>query len=606
MKLSRTPWPLIVGCLTLAGAVSSHASEAVKVSAGASVKDGLASSPGTRDGGNITKKLALEYLTRHAPAVLKSQREDGAFFPYPEWKDPSRYHQYCLYPLAYLYVTPEAGKYHHDPALLNAVRASMRYMSGLIKPDGRSAHFSRGGYWGEALDEWWTYFALETWPLVRPELSVEENALWSQTIRRSVDGCVAHVGGVLAKPNWLNPADVQNHFVCHLLAVYRAGEVFARADWRRLAEGGFQRVIAAQQPAGYWHEGGGPSTLYNHVTTWAVSRYAWESNDPAAWQAVRKAEEFHRAFTYPNGVPVETIDGRVRYTGHTVSIIPSGFTRSPAGQAYVRHQITSLLSQPFEDGYQGYAFFTDVARFAGDAKADSSPPPPVYTLPNRLAGIIRTQGWVAVASAIVKPPTAENRWWQDRQQHLSLWHPRTDLIVGGGNTKGQPLFSTFVVEDASGKVLSHLAKAAELRRAEPAKLELALTLADEQVELTAEILNANTARLTARWHGSGSARYVWQLPLWLAREAGLDVGGKHLALTGESLALSGARLGTELKHRALRLRWEHAPEASFIWPVLPFNPYKKEGVADLASAQGVLRIPLTRTQPIQVTIIVQD
>lgn len=550
--------------------------------------------------------MAMEYLARHVPTVLKSQRGDGAFFPFPEWKEPSGYHQYCLYPLAYLYVTPEAGKFHRDPALLKAVRASMRYSSGIMKPDGKFPLHSRGGYWGDALDEWWTYFALEAWSLIRTELSAEEDELWRKTIRRSVDGCVAHVRATLSNPRSIDPSDVQNHFVCFLHAVYRAGGVFAQEDWRQLGEEGFKRVIAAQQPAGYWHEGGGPSTLYNFVTARTISLYAIESKNAAAWQAVRRAEEFHRAFTYPNGSPVETIDGRVRYVGRPVSIIPPGFSWSPAGQAYVQHLINALMQIPFEDGFQGYAFFTDVARHAGGIEAKAPLPPDVYTLPNQLAGIIRAQGWVGVASAIVKPPIADSRWWQDRQQHLSLWHPRTDLIVGGGNTKGQPLFSTLVVEDAGGKVLSHLAKAAELRRVEPAKMELALTIAEEQVELLTEILDARTARLTARWRGPGKGRCVWQLPLWLVRSEGLTAGGRLHALGAEPLALAGAAIGTELNHHHWRMRWNEATKVNLVWPVLPFNPYKKDGAADLGGAQGVLRIYLTQSEPVQVTVTVED
>jgi hypothetical protein len=564
-------------------------------------------------GAKNTKAMALEYLARHVPTVLKAQREDGAFFPFPEWKNPSRYHQYCFYPLAYLYATPEAGKFHRDPALLKAARASISYASSTMKPDGRMPVHSRGDYWGDALDEWWTYFALETRQLIGAELPAEENDLWSRSIRRSVEGCVQHVERTLADPKFLGTDIAANHFASYLLAVYRAGEIFAREDWRRLAESGFQRMIPLQQPGGYWSEGGGPTTAYNHITTWAISLYAQKSNNPSAWQAVRKAEAFHRAFTYPNGSPIETIDGRVRYHGCAPAFIPVGFCHSPDGQAYVQQQIASLMHHPlgagaegFGDGYLGYAFFTEVARHAGNIEAKPSPSVGAYTVPNQLAGIVRAQGWVCVASAIVNPVTSANRWWLERQQHLSVWHSRTDLIVGGGNTRNQPLFSTLVVEDADGKILSHLAKAAGLRGVEPTKIELALTIADEQVELFTEILDAKTVRLTALWRGPGKGRCVWQLPLWLTRSEGITAGGQHHALAAQPLKLAGTAIGTELTHHHWRVRWDQATKAAFVWPVLPFNPYKRDGVVEPGAAQGVLRIPLTQAQPTQVIITVQN
>jgi len=550
-----------------------------------------------------TQAMALEYLMRHVPTVLEGQRDDGAFFPFPAWENPSRYHQYCLYPLAYLYVTPEADAYYENPALLGAVRASMRYMSGLQLPDGRFPHNSRGDYWDDSFDEWWTYFALETWQFIHDYLTPDENTLWEGTIRRGVEACVQHVQATLAGPELAGDGNVSNHFVWTMVVVHLAGRVFRRNDWRQLSERGLQRIIEVQQPGGYWHEGGGPTTLYNFVTAAALSIYALDSNNDAAWRAIRRAENFHLAFTYPNGAPVETIDGRVRYTGRAMTIVPVGFTYSPEGQAYVQHQIDCLLQQPFEDGYQGYAFFTDVARHAGSVMPTDGTLD-VYTLPNRLACIVRAQDWACAASAIVTSPSADSRWWQDRQQHMSLWHRRSDLIIGGGNTKGQPLFSTLVLERADGTLESYLAETAQLRRVEPMSLTLSLNIGREQVELLARIDDVRTVRLAVLWSGPGHGRCVWQLPLWLDHSTGIDAGGTHHALGEAPLMLGGEKLGNELKHKSWRLRWSGG-EASFHWPALPFNPYKKDGTADLASAQGVLRIGLRQSQQARVTITIR-
>ncbi|MFA6563409.1 MAG: hypothetical protein WCV00_15995 [Verrucomicrobiia bacterium] len=556
-----------------------------------------------------TKAMALEFLMRHAPVALKCQREDGAFFPFPEWKQPSRYHQYCLYPLAYLYVTPEAGKFYHDPALLNAVRASMRYMSGLIKPDGTSPVYSRGGHWGDTLDDWWPYFALESWQIVRGHLTPEENALWEKIIRRCVEGCVKHVERTLADPKFPNADSVANHFVWFLLSVFRAGKVFAQDDWCRLAEGGLQRVIAVQQPGGYWHEGGGPTTLYNFVTTDAISLYAIETGNAAAWQAVRKAEEFHRAFTYPDGVPVETIDGRVHYTGRPMMIIPAGFTHSPTGQAYVQRQIASLMRQPVEDFLQGYSFFTDVARHADNAEPVETPLP-LHVLPNRLAAITCSHGWVCAASAIVNR-SVKSRWFQDRQNHLSLWHSRTGLIFGGGNSIGQPAFSTVVVEKPDGSAQAFVASAAELLLAEHSRLAIALTVGGERVEIAVRLEDRRTVRLEALWRGPGHGPCVWQLPLRLDRSAKIIASRKTHALGDRNLTLTGADLGDNLSYSAWRLQWQDAAGATFRWPVEQFTPYFKDGKPDKSdpashAAYGVLELRLRESVPVRVKFTITE
>ncbi len=64
----------------------------------------------------------------------------------------------------------------------------------------------------------------------------------------------------------------------------------------------------------------------------------------------------------------------------------------------------------------------------------------------------RRRPWFFCLSAfVVEIP--QNRWGQDRQNFVSVFHDRTGLIVGGGNTKLQPLWSTFTVGDSS--LLAH-------------------------------------------------------------------------------------------------------------------------------------------------------
>jgi hypothetical protein len=108
------------------------------------------------------------------------------------------------------------------------------------------------------------------------------------------------------------------------------------------------------------------------------------------------------------------------------------------------------------------------------------------------------------------------------------------------------------------------------------------------------------------WRGPGKGRCIWQLPLRLSRSEGLTAGGQHHALGAESLSLSGAGIGTDLVHHHWRIRWDAAVKPKFVWPVLPFYPYKRSGKADLGAAQGVLRIPLTPAQPAMVTITVEE
>ena len=96
------------------------------------------------------------------------------------------------------------------------------------------------------------------------------------------------------------------------------------------------RLAAEEQSAdGYWgeHTDNGPATGYNYLTMTCVALYGEHSHDPAAQLALRRATDFHKNFTWPDGTPVETINGRNRHWdvsawGHF------GFSHWPDGRRY--------------------------------------------------------------------------------------------------------------------------------------------------------------------------------------------------------------------------------------------------------------------------------
>ena len=66
----------------------------------------------------------------------------------------------------------------------------------------------------------------------------------------------------------------------------------------------------------------------------------------------------------------------------------------------------------------------------------------------------RVKPWFTCLSAY-HAPVPTTRWIQDRQNLVSLFHDDVGVILGGGNTKLQPLWSTFTVGDVS--LLKHKA-----------------------------------------------------------------------------------------------------------------------------------------------------
>src|SRR5262249_18827302 len=127
-----------------------------------------------------------------------------------------------------------------------------------------------------------------------------------------------------------------NHLALFAAAAYLAGRVLPNPDWEALGARALHRLAAEEQTAdGYWGEftDNGPATGYNYLTLTCVGLYWEPSRDRDALSALRRATDFHKNFTWPDGTPVETIDGRNRRRG--VSAWGHfGFSHWPDGRRY--------------------------------------------------------------------------------------------------------------------------------------------------------------------------------------------------------------------------------------------------------------------------------
>ncbi len=461
-------------------------------------------------------------------------------------------------------------------------------MSGQLREDGSFPIHSRGSNFGFGPDEWWTYFFLQTWLLIRSELEADESARWEHALRCSLRACVAAVMEPLEDPEFAyDRKGVTNHYIWYSLVVYLGGRALGEKEWTDLGKRALDRLVLEQDMDGCWPENDGPTTVYNGVAAAGISLYAIHGDDAVAWRSVERALAFQRVFTYPDGPVIETIDGRVRYSGKTMSILPSGYGRWPEGRAWLHRQISNLLAQPFDDGFQGYSFFTDVARHAVAEAVETEALTEVSVLPSGKGAVVRVNGWVCVANTFLAP-RAESRWYLDRQSHLSLWNRATGLITGGGGSKNQPEFSTLVLENADGSVRRYMADQAAIKKADHSGVEVELLLKDQVVTLQVKLVNGRQAKIEAFWHGEGKGgvRMVLQLPLRILAGQTLHVDGREYVLGSEPLE---SQVQKEISFDRWRIQ---CAGASLRWPVLPFNSYKLSGQSDLSAAYGLLRLPL--------------
>jgi len=231
--------------------------------------------------------------------------------------------------------------------------------------------------------------------------------------------------------------------------------------------------------------------------------------------------------------------------------------------------------------------------------------------------IDREDPWLLSLSAYCCPRT-RNRFIQDRQNLVSIYHRDAGLIIGGGNTKLQPLWSTLTVGDTDLLTPVGASKDTNLAPdvplaytpeqcviAEPASNQWTqrLSAAGATVELGYTVLTPQSLRLSARLIQAAPDDRPAAVHLTFIRYEDSPVAfsdGTQTELTAAAWEKSGV---TSLQHHAWQLSLP--AEARIKWPVLPHNPYTADGHADFKEGRLVVSLPMVSTgKPCELTLTV--
>lgn len=553
----------------------------------------------------------LRQLVSGVTALLKTQDAATGRFGTGVWIVTD---QNAIFPLAAAWaIRDEANPHFHNPQVLEAV---MKGGDALIDAqDARGMWVFRkkdNSTWGDIYMPWTYSRWIRAFGLIRDAMPPERRARWEKALTLGFEGIAAR-----------ELKTVHNIPTHHAMALYHASEVLNRPEWKTQAAVFLQRVIAAQDEGGFWSENHGPVVGYNLVYVDAVGTYYALSRDAKVLPALERAARFHANFTYPDGSAVETVDERQWF--HSNILMPgAGFSFSVDGRGYIRRQWQLLASQAGEAGKAPVLNADAAASFLlyGEEGVATSVPGERerhhFMLGKQAASIARQKPWFVVFSAY-HTPVPQSRWIQDWQNLFSLFHDRVGLIVGGGNTKLQPLWSTFTVGDtallfhragnekpsfAPPKGLFHVPNKTTL---EADKLALSLVYGDTgavSCRVEAKLDSDNTAHLTYSVTSLPLPRASIAAHIPLLAHLGAawrTASGKNGTLDSTSLNLTTDEAGGWFEHSGWRI---DLPEgSSLVWPVAPHDPYKKDGRAALKDSRIVLVLPFTdqRTRQ-QVTI----
>ncbi len=446
--------------------------------------------------------------------------------------------------------------------------------------------------------EWEIHSWLDAYRLLEAELPSERRDRWRASIEKNLRWFVPRVRARIEFPRYQTPfiRTSTNHYAIWSSTVYLAGRVFKNDEWEALGARVMHRLATEEQtPDGYWGEftDNGPTTGYNYLTMNCVALYWEHSRDAAALQALRRSTDFHKYFTWPDGTPVETINGRNRHWG--VSAWGHfGFSHWPDGRGYAE-----FLSRFFTADDASYR---DLGRLAQSALYYHEGPaaPTVQTLPRFVhqmqvpAGIRRSQPWTVCLSGLFDPPTT-SQFTLDRQAALSIYHDRLGMIVIGANSKHQPELATFM-EKADDRVTT-VPQSSRLQMTDGGDR---LGLAYRRFFAVVEVAPPEPDRLEFQFEVTEQGRDRMgevQLNLQLVLKEGvlLETARTKIVLSEDRVELGPGEIGGWIRQGGWTLHVD--PTSTLTWPVFGFNPYRNAPETELQYAVGVLTVPVRVQDP---------
>jgi len=529
-------------------------------------------------------------LVKQVPDLLETYDPETGRFGSGIWicTDQNR-----MYPLAVAYACEVRGNpYHKDPKLLDVI---MKAGDALIEDADEKGQWvfrkKDGSTWGNIWMPWTYSRWVRAYAMIKDDMPPDRREAWAKALELGYTG--------ISRTQLHRVHNIPAH---HAMGLYVAGKALDRPEWCKQAADFLIKVAGEQAEGGYWSENIGPVVVYNAVYMDALGTYYALSKDRRVLPALEKGAVFHYHLRYPNGEAVETIDERNPYH-QGVNPGNVGFTFTPMGRAYLREQWSRYGKDKLSADLRASLMLYGEVGVA--AKAPSAESGGTFVLTEQgtdRAATVRTGPWFICLSAYTAP-IPKNRWIQDRQNIVSIYHEKVGVIIGGGNTKLQPAWGNFTVRDTSllrhkkgdtnpdfmpkGE-LYHVPSAAKLIRKPDAGLDL--TYGPETCRIRVRPKDDRTLEYLIETTKKSDLPVAAHLTLLPHLGQTLETAaGQKTKLGEEPIDWSPEQLGGKLTYAGYRL---HLPKsASLHWPARRHNPYRKDGRSTRAEDRIEIRIP---------------
>ena len=551
------------------------------------------------------KDFYLEEMLKAVPPTLRSLRADaGRFAPTNNW---TLNDQEAIYPLALFFTLKDPrNPYWKDKSLLNAALQGGDAICESLYEDGTSEYVRADGTtWGRSyiqkpLSAW-----LETFSLLKDQLDSERRVRWEKALKKVAEGICQQLRGNGNKrlysgivkedevvwgwsSNQINSLNVLDG-----LNLYRAGQIFDRREWEQEGREVIHIAAGSLDPLGYWPEFGGPSPSQQIEYLQAIALYKAFSGDEAVIPYLEQGIRFQIKFVYPDGSLVETVDNRERYSPEVLTSGHFALSEIPEGRRLVKFLIAKIAKRGAPLRLSSSLVYNFVYYRDGDDEKLPLEKKSFVTSIGGKALLRKKSPWFYCLSGFTAPPT-RNRWGLDYQNFLSVWHEQLGLIVGGGNSKSQVEWSSFILPRGN-RLLSVPTKGEVRENRLFLEYEGKVTYLEVQPESSREL------RIHSGLQDSSSSA-TGQLVIHMSVGNSCKTGaGGIFSLSSQAVEIKAKDAGGWMECEGWRLSLPAGSRVNF--PVYPFDPEDRRGKADLNQARGVLSFPLNAAFPAQVVTI---
>ena len=536
------------------------------------------------------KDLCLEIVAGTAGRFLDLQWSDGRFATRPEHETDewNFYDQQYILAAAVLYSSAHPGNsWHGNERLWQAILRDGRHIASRIGEDGSMTWRLNGVVLGRPfVCQRLTCAWLQAYRLLKSRLPEADAALWRESIIKACQWLVdrhlvPHRDVVRFTSHDVGTGT--NHFSLYLSLIWLAGTEFGRPEWVALASGLMRRLIADQRPGGYWEEHHGPALGYNYLTYDGVGQYTIWSGDGAGHGALRAGLDLHKHWTYPDGIPVECIDGRMRHLSHQLVWGLAGFTRSADGRGYARLMLERLHGRG--DDLSGETVARVAEAYLLSQEGGESEPPQKqreYRATLDEVSVIRKRGpWVAALSGQCSEPWPENQFCLDRQALASVWREGAGLAIDGSNSKLQPELATFRDASGDGAYMPLEARLASVN----GRYVVEYRYATFRARVAARIVGEEAVELEFRVTDTHGGPVTMAIVPHVSYGESLTIEGTGTVALGDGK--TAIRDAGPLWYRGVTLR--PPAGAAIEYPVSPFNSYSADNTSTPSANRMVVR-----------------